>query len=158
MRKKGDKLLQVAMINHLLKGDIFPSVSRVHSDPEGVTTNLPRGHTSSSTLPPHLSSLLTPYRLQRPLPHEPLTHVHILYMRAHTRAHSSLSARSLSPLRCPHQVICFHRAASSNLFCVYRPWPDCLCAGMRWSLWDLWRETCLPLLHIVIQSFHPQKN
>jgi len=43
IREKGDKLLQVANINHLLKGDIFPSVSRVHSDPEEVTTNLQRG-------------------------------------------------------------------------------------------------------------------
>jgi len=53
MREKGDKLLQVAMINHHLKEGIFPGASSVHSDPSGVTANLERGHTSSSTLPLH---------------------------------------------------------------------------------------------------------
>lgn len=148
MREKGDKLLQVVMINHLLKAGIFPSVFRVHSDPEGVTSNLQKGHTSSSTLPP---SLLTPYSLQRPLPH---SHAHILYMHTHTwehvwGAHSTLSPPSL--LLHPHQVIYFHRAASSNLFCVYRPWPD----------QPLWRNVMFtvrlpPPIGIMPQQIHAQ--
>lgn len=39
--------------------------SRMLSDPEGAATNLPKGHTSSSTL---TLSLLTPYSLQSSLP------------------------------------------------------------------------------------------
>lgn len=113
MREEGDDLLQVVMINHQLRAGIFPSAPRVHSDPVGVTTNLQQGYTSFSTLPP---SLLTPYRLQRPLPR---SHVRMLYMHTLMRTHSTLSPSSL--LLHPHQVIYFHHTASCNLFCVYRP-------------------------------------
>lgn len=47
--------------------------SRMLSDPEGAATNLPKGHTSSSTL---TLSLLTPYSLQSSLP--PSQEVHIV--------------------------------------------------------------------------------
>ena len=131
MRERGDKFLQVAAINHSLKGDIFPGVSRVHSDPGGVTTNLRRGpyillHPAT---PP--SSLLTPYMLQRALPHQPLAHVH---MHGGKNVSEGRIPRSLLHRRCRTDV---GSSASNNLFCVCQAWPGRLfvVGGVRWSLW-----------------------
>lgn len=49
-----------------------PLPSRMLSDPEGVTHNLPKGHTSSSSRP---LSLLTPYSLQSSLTHSQEVHI-----------------------------------------------------------------------------------
>lgn len=112
MREKGDKLLQVAVVNHLLKGDIFP---RGKMSPQRALW--PRGGHNQPAKGPYillhpttaLSSLLTPYRLQRTLPLETLTdctrtHTHIPHtllrlLLLYTRIRSSVSTVQL-PATC----------------------------------------------------------
>lgn len=69
--------------------DKSPPQSRMFPDPEGVTTNLPKGHTSSSTLP---LSLLTPDSLQSSLPRSQEVHI----------VHGEHLRSTFRPLICTH--------------------------------------------------------
>lgn len=149
MREKGDKLLQVVMINLLLKASIFPSVFQSALWPRGGHIQPAKGpyiflHPATIPLNPLQSSKAS----------ATLTCTLIVHAHTHTWEHVRGSHSTLSPpslLRHPHQVIYFHRAASSNLFCVYRPWPD----------QPLWRNVMFtvrlpPPTGIVPQQIHGQ--
>lgn len=108
MGAEEDKLLQVAMINHLLKKRHLPPCLPGALWPWGGHNQPAKGPYILLHPATALSFLLTPYRLQRPVPHETRTHKKVseehiphssllLLCCCYTHIRSSVSSAQLPP-------------------------------------------------------------